>query len=61
MDAAAKFFAMGGYWAYVWPALGLTAAVMLALVVASRNALKRAEADLRHWETEAKRRDESQA
>lgn len=61
MDAVAKFLAMGGYWPYVWPALGLTAAVMIALVVLSRNSLRRAEAELRHWETEAKRRDESQA
>lgn len=61
MDAVAKFLAMGGYWPYVWPALGLTAATMAALVLASRKALKRAEADLAHWEREAKRRDESQA
>ena len=31
MDRMAEFLAMGGYAAYVWPALGLTAAVMIAL------------------------------
>jgi heme exporter protein CcmD len=61
MEAVGKFLAMGGYWPYVWPALGLTAATMAALVVASRKSLHRAEAELAHWENEAKRRDESQA
>lgn len=31
MDRMAEFLAMGGYAAYVWPALGLTAAVMIGL------------------------------
>ena len=31
MNRIAEFLAMGGYAAYVWPALGLTAAVMIGL------------------------------
>ena len=31
MNGIADFLAMGGYAAYVWPALGLTAAVMIGL------------------------------
>jgi len=31
-DAAARFLAMGGYAAYVWPAYGLTAGVLGGLL-----------------------------
>ncbi len=40
MEGAESFFAMGGYAAYVWPALLMTAGVMLALVVLSRRRLR---------------------
>lgn len=40
MEGAESFFAMGGYAAYVWPSLLMTAAVMLALVVLSRRRLR---------------------
>ncbi len=35
-----EFLHMGGYAAYVWPAYGLTALVMLALLVASVRGLR---------------------
>lgn len=34
------FLSMGGYGAYVWPSYGLTAVVMLVLLVASLRGLK---------------------
>ena len=40
------FLAMGGYAAYVWPAFGITAAVMIVMLWASRRALKSREAAL---------------
>ena len=41
-----EFFAMGGYAAYVWPALAVAALVMAALYVESRHALGAREAEL---------------
>lgn len=38
-----EFLAMGGYAAYVWPAFGVTAVVMIGLVVGSVRALRRDE------------------
>ena len=43
MDRIAEFFAMGGYAAYVWPALGLTAAVMIGLAWQSWRRLRQEE------------------
>jgi len=40
------FFAMGGHAAYVWPALGFAAAVLVGLAVASLRRLRAAEAAL---------------
>ena len=40
------FLEMGGYAAYVWPAYGVTAAVLIGLLVASLRSLRRAEAEL---------------
>ncbi len=40
------FLAMGGYAAYVWPALAVAALVMAALYVESRHALGAREAEL---------------
>lgn len=45
MDRIAEFFAMGGYAAYVWPALGLTAAVMIGLAWQSWRRLRQEERD----------------
>lgn len=45
-----SFFEMGGYAAYVWPAFGAAAAIMIALLVASLRAMRAREAELRALE-----------
>ena len=42
-----EFFAMGGYAAYVWPAYGLAAVILIGVWIASARSLKarQAEAD----------------
>ncbi|HEY9097151.1 MAG TPA: heme exporter protein CcmD [Hydrogenophaga sp.] len=40
-----EFLSMGGYGAYVWPSYGLTAVVLLVLLVASLSGLKSTEAE----------------
>ena len=52
------FLAMGGYAAYVWPALAVAALVMAALYVESRHALGAREAVLAALQ---RARDEAQA
>ena len=42
-----ELLTMGGYAAYVWPSYGLTALVMVGLMIASRRALKARERELR--------------
>lgn len=44
------FFEMGGYAAYVWPAFGAAAALLIALLVASLRAMRAREAELRALE-----------
>lgn len=46
MDPFAAFLAMGGYAQYVWPSFGLTALVLVGLLVLSLRGLKAAEAEL---------------
>ena len=58
MDGFAKFLDMGGYAAYVWPALALTAVVLVGLLVASAKGAKRREAELSALEAESGRGDE---
>ena len=58
MDGIAKFLAMGGYAAYVWPALGLTVGVLGALLIASVKSVRRREAELARLEAESGRGDE---
>ncbi len=41
-----EFFAMGGYAAFVWPALGVSALVMAALYIQSHRSLRAREAEL---------------
>jgi heme exporter protein D len=41
MEEITSFFDMGGYAAFVWPALGLTALVMGGLLIASLRQLQR--------------------
>ncbi len=47
---------MGGYAAYVWPALILTAVVLVAMLVLSLQDLRRAEQDLRRLAPAERRR-----
>jgi heme exporter protein D len=40
MDEVTGFFQMGGYAAFVWPALGLTVAIMGGLLIATLRQLR---------------------
>ena len=40
-----EYFSMGGYGAYIWPCYGLSAALLLALLVSSIRSLKSTEAE----------------
>ena len=40
MDQLRTFFAMGGYAVFVWPAFGLTAAVLIWLLAATMRRLR---------------------
>jgi heme exporter protein D len=53
------FFAMGGYAAYVWPAYGITAAVLVGLWVTSVRSLKAREAEVEAAEAGQPRRGNS--
>ncbi len=46
MERVTTFLEMGGYAAFVWPALGLTAIVLVALVWISLRQVNAAEAEL---------------
>ncbi len=50
-----SFFEMGGYAAYVWPAFGAAAAIMIALLLLSIRAMRAREAALRALEATARR------
>ncbi|MGE5539647.1 MAG: heme exporter protein CcmD [Gemmatimonas sp.] len=43
MSGIADALALGGYGAYVWPAYGFAAAVLIGLYIAARRRLERAE------------------
>jgi len=43
MSAVIKALALGGYGAYVWPAYGFAAVVLIGLFVAAQRRLARAE------------------
>ena len=51
-----SFFDMGGYAAYVWPAFGAAAAIMIALLVISLRTMRAREASLRALEAAARSR-----
>ena len=53
---AMSFFDMGGYAAYVWPAFGAAAVIMVALLVLSMRTMRVREAALRALEATARRR-----
>ena len=50
-----SFFEMGGYAAYVWPAFGAAAAIMIALLLLSIRAMRAREAAQRALEATARR------
>ena len=50
-----SFFEMGGYAAYVWPAFGAAAVIMVALLVLSIRAMRAREAALKALEATARR------
>jgi heme exporter protein D len=54
----AKFFEMGGYAIYVWPAFAVAALVMIGLLVTSLRTLRAREAVLRRLEAAGRPRDE---
>jgi heme exporter protein D len=45
VSGVAQALALGGYGAYVWPAYGFAAIVLIGLFVAARRRLERAERD----------------
>lgn len=61
MDAVTEFLAMGGYAAYVWSALGLTALVLVGLLAATLRTARRREAELRLFRDLEEDRAESDA
>ena len=46
MDQVATFFSMGGYGPYIWPCFALSAVVLIALYLRSRQRLKAIEREL---------------
>ena len=46
MESLGEFFAMGGYASFVWPSFGVTALVMVGLLIASLRMLRANEATL---------------
>lgn len=56
VDDIATYLAMGGYAAYVWPALGIAAGVLTVMAVAGVRRLRRSEAELRMAEGPGGRR-----
>jgi heme exporter protein D len=56
MDRIETYLAMGGYAAYVWPALAVAAAVMIGQVVLTLRTLRRREAALAEFEALRQRR-----
>ncbi|MDY0881878.1 heme exporter protein CcmD [Dongia soli] len=51
MEALSTFFAMGGYAAYVWPAYGVAAIILIAFTIDSWRRVRMAVANLRRLET----------
>ncbi len=53
MEQIESFFAMGGYGAYVWPAYGLTAIVMLTFLITTLRSLHQHRKSLEALEAKA--------
>ncbi len=56
MESVSDFLAMGGYAAYVWPAIGLTLAVLIGFAVTSWRSLARTRRRLALLEAERRGR-----
>ena len=56
MEAVTTFLNMGGYAVFVWPALGLTAVILIAMAVTSTRQLRANEAALHLAEETSGRR-----
>lgn len=56
MDQVSTYLAMDGYGAFIWPSFGVSALVLIGLLIQSRRFLKSTEAEL-----ESLRRDEDLA
>ncbi len=56
MSSLSNFLEMGGYGGFVWPAFGLTAAILLALLVDSLRRLKSGQRALARLEVASPRR-----
>ena len=56
MEEITNFLNMGGYAAFVWPALGLTAVILIAMAVTSTRQLRANEAALQTAEQSGGRR-----
>jgi len=61
MERIATYLAMGGYAAYVWSALGITAIVMIGQVVTTLRTLRRREAALAALEARRQQRRRAKA
>jgi heme exporter protein D len=59
VEAITDFLNMGGYAAFVWPALGLTAVILIAMAVTSTRQLRANEAALHTAEQAGGRRRRS--
>jgi heme exporter protein D len=51
VSGLAETLALGGYGAYVWPAYGFAAAVLIGLFIAARRRLEHAERDAERMRT----------
>ena len=56
MEQIETFFAMGGYGLYVWPAYGLTAAIMIAFLISTLRSLRGRKRTLQTLEADAPQR-----
>jgi heme exporter protein D len=56
MEQIETFFAMGGYGLYVWPAYGLTAAIMIAFLISTLRSLRSRKRVLQTLEADAPQR-----
>jgi heme exporter protein D len=53
MEQIESFFAMGGYGAYVWPAYGLTAVIMITFLITTLRNLRSRQKSLDSLEAKA--------